>query len=300
MRIYFISLFLFVALSTSAQDRLQTADQILLYQRVTGGWPKNIDMSIPLSKEEKAQVQKDKQRTDDSTIDNGATTRQIRFLAEAYQETHKEKYKNGVRKGLEYLLSGQYANGGWPQFWPDPVGYQVHITYNDDAMANTMFLFKDIIAQKKPFQGDITDETLRKRLQESFDKGIDIILKTQIIVNGERTVWCQQHDHITLEPAKARSYELPSFCAYESVPLVQLLMSLPHPNEEVKKAIAGAKKWLKEHQLPDGTWARYYDLKEAKPFFCDRDGIPRRSLDEIGDERRYGYKWYHTRPKEIL
>jgi len=52
--------------------------------------------------------------------------------------------------------------------------------------------------------------------------------------------------------------------------------------------------------LPDGRWARFYDLKEGKPFFCDRDGIPRRSINEIGDERRYGYQWYNTRPNQIL
>ena len=31
-------------------------DQMLIYQRVTGGWPKNIDMAKPMSEAEKAQV----------------------------------------------------------------------------------------------------------------------------------------------------------------------------------------------------------------------------------------------------
>lgn len=286
-------------LTATAQDT-KVADQILLYQRVTGGWPKNIDMSVPLSDAEKAQVLADKKRTDDSTIDNGATSKQLKYLAETYQLTREEKYRTAFLKGIQYLLSGQYPNGGWPQFWPNPKGYQVHITYNDDAIANILFLFQRIIAQEPPYQGDLTTDSLRQHLQESFDKGIDIILKTQIIVDGKPTVWCQQHDHITLQPAKARAYELPSFCSAESVPLVQLLMSLPRPSPEVKKAIDGAIEWFKSHQLPDGRWARFYDLKEGKPFFCDRDGIPRRSINEIGEERRYGYQWYNTRPNQIL
>lgn len=286
-------------LTATAQDT-KVADQILLYQRVTGGWPKNIDMSVPLSDAEKAQVLAEKKRTDDSTIDNGATSKQLKYLAETYQLTREEKYRAAFLKGIQYLLSGQYPNGGWPQFWPNPKGYQVHITYNDDAIANILFLFQRIIAQEPPYQGDLTTDSLRQHLQESFDKGIDIILKTQIIVDGKPTVWCQQHDHITLQPAKARAYELPSFCSAESVPLVQLLMSLPHSSPEVKKAIDGAIEWFKSHQLPDGRWARFYDLKEGKPFFCDRDGIPRRSINEIGDERRYGYQWYNTRPNQIL
>ena len=286
-------------LTATAQDT-KVADQILLYQRVTGGWPKNIDMSVPLSDAEKAQVLADKKRTDDSTIDNGATSKQLKYLAETYQLTREEKYRTAFLKGIQYLLSGQYPNGGWPQFWPNPKGYQVHITYNDDAIANILFLFQRIIAQEPPYQGDLTTDSLRQHLQKSFDKGIDIILKTQIIVDGKPTVWCQQHDHITLQPAKARAYELPSFCSAESVPLVQLLMSLPRPSPEVKKAIDGAIEWFKSHQLPDGRWARFYDLKEGKPFFCDRDGIPRRSINEIGEERRYGYQWYNTRPNQIL
>jgi pectinesterase len=38
--------------------------------------------------------------------------------------------------------------------------------------------------------------------------------------------------------------------------------------------------------------ARFYDLETGKPFFCDRDGIKKASLAEIGDERRNGYSWY--------
>ena len=54
----------------SAEAR-RIADQVLLYQRVTGGWPKNINMSRPLSDDERAKVLKDKERRDDSTTDNG-------------------------------------------------------------------------------------------------------------------------------------------------------------------------------------------------------------------------------------
>ena len=37
-------------------------DQILLYQRASGGWPKNIDMAKPLSDDERKAVEKDKAR----------------------------------------------------------------------------------------------------------------------------------------------------------------------------------------------------------------------------------------------
>ena len=45
-------------------------EQLMLYQRVTGGWPKNTNMVSPLTPTQREAVLADKQRTDDSTTDN--------------------------------------------------------------------------------------------------------------------------------------------------------------------------------------------------------------------------------------
>mgnify|MGYP001943191261 CR=1 FL=1 len=301
----------------------RVGDEILLFQRVTGGWPKNIDMTRHLSGEETEQIRQDKSRRDDSTTDNDATSTQLKFLARLWQQTKDNKYREGFAKGVEYLLSGQYDNGGWPQFWPQNRGYQVHITYNDDAMANTMMLLRDIADSKEPYQGKLVDKSLRRKAAEAFDKGVDCILKTQIIANGKPTVWCQQHDHVTLRPAPARAYELPSYCSAESAVLIRLLMSIPNPDEGIKHAVHSAMQWLDDHKITgyryvhsrrgnldspshldrDNTagpiWARFYDLEYESPYVCDRDGIPRRHLEEIGAERRNGYSWYNNKPAAL-
>ena len=49
------------------------AENVLAFQRCTGGWPKNIDMARRMNDKELAKVIKDKSRRDDSTIDNNAT-----------------------------------------------------------------------------------------------------------------------------------------------------------------------------------------------------------------------------------
>ena len=168
-------------------------------------------MSRPLSDEERSQVLADKARRDDSTTDNGATTMQMRYLARMYQATKDARYKEGFVRAVEYLLSGQYENGGWPQFWPDPRGYQKHITYNDGAMYNTMMLLRRVAEQEGDCKG-LADKQLRKRCMEAFNKGVECILVTQMRNgDGELTVWCQQHDRDTYAPAKARAYELPSY-----------------------------------------------------------------------------------------
>ena len=304
------------------EDALRVGDQVLTYQRVTGGWPKNIDMSRRLTDAELARVLAEKNRTDDSTIDNGATTSQMIYLARLWQATREPRFRDGFNKAVEYLLSGQYENGGWPQFWPENKGYQVHITFNDDAIVNTLDLFRSISSEQEPYGGGLTDAALRDRLRTAFDKGIECILATQILQDGKPSVWCQQHDRETFAPAPARAYELPSYCSAESVGIVRLLMTLPNPDARVKRAIHGAMRWFDTYKLtglrvtrafdggvmntklvedPAATpiWGRFYDLKWCEPYVCDRDGIPRRRLEEIGPERRNGYSWYNNRPASL-
>lgn len=298
-------------------------DQLIAYQRITGGWAKNIDVVRPLSKEEMDKVLSEKSRTDDSTTDNDATNIQLVYLARLYQGTKDTKYRDSFNKGVEYLLSGQYPNGGWPQFWPNPHGYQVHITYNDDAMVNTLKLLQSMVQQKAPYNGDLTSSAQRKRMQKAITKAIDIILKTQIMKDGKPSVWCQQHARETLKPAKARAYELPSYCSAESASLVKFLMEQENPTPQMKKAIHGAMAWFDKYKITGyrvkrsisqsgrmnteliedanarPLWSRYYDLDRCEPYVCDRDGLPRRHLHQIGEERRNSYSWYSDRPNDL-
>lgn len=306
----------------STPEARRVGDQLILFQRVTGGWPKNTDMVTPLTYEQRKAVEAEKGRTDDSTVDNNATTRQMLFLANLYRITKEPRYREAVRKGMEYLLSGQYDNGGWPQFWPDPKGYQIHITYNDGNMANIMKLFMAATSGKKPFDNDIADEALRSRMEKAVERGIECILKTQIRVKGKPTVWCQQHDRETFEPAGARAFELPSYCSAESEGLVEVLMDVANPDKRIIEAVNGAMAWFDKYKITGykvvrtgrfddlagrdtrlvadkaakPLWGRFYDLEYCEPFLVDRDGIPRRRLEDIGFERRSGYAWYCDSP----
>lgn len=302
-----------------SDEARRIGDQVLMYQRVTGGWPKNIDMVRELDDNERARILQEKDRRYDSTTDNDATILQLRYLARLYKATGEEKYRDAFHRGIDFLLEGQYPNGGWPQFWPENSGYQIHITYNDNAMVGTMTVIRDLMYGAEPFDvPGLMPEGYRKKLMDSFYRGVECILATQIVTDGKPTVWCQQHYRDTYAPAPARSYELPSYCSNESAGIVALLMQVPDPDERIKRSVHGAMRWLDDHKItgyrlsyrndegepdthlvpdPDAPalWARFYDLEYGEPYVCDRDGIPRRHLSEIGSERRNGYGWYSDR-----
>lgn len=302
-------------------DAKAVAENVLLYQRESGGWPKNKPMHNPLTPEEKAALKENKPGME-ASLDNDATTTEMRFMAKMYNQTKDEKYRKSFEKALDYILEAQYDNGGWPQFYPLREGYYTHITYNDNCMVNIMDLLRDIF-NKDPMFAFVETDAMIAKAKKSFDKGVECILKTQIICDGKPSVWCAQHDENTLAPAKARAYELPSFSGGESGDIICLLMEIPNPSKEIINAVEGAISWLQAHKiegikvvwrLPDGSedrhieadpnaptiWARFYDLDTQKPYFCGRDGVKREKLADIEYERRNGYGYYTYAPQRAL
>ena len=303
----------------TTQEALRIGDNVLLYQQTTGGWPKNIYIPAELTEEERRAALAQKDDVNESTIDNKATTTEIAYLSRLYNATGIAKYKDAAIRGIRYLFEAQYDNGGWPQFYPRPKGYYTHITYNDDAMTNVLKLLRDVSKGKAPYA--YLPEDIRRQAKASLDKGVDCILKTQVRQNGKLTAWCAQHDERTLAPAKARAYELPSLSGQESDDIVLFLMSLSKPSPEIIASVDAAVAWFRAVQI-DGLkretftdaegrkdyrmvpcregedcpplWARFYTLEDNRPFFCDRDGIMRYDLSEIGHERRNGYSWYNS------
>jgi len=307
---------LFAAADAPAEDRLsrETAETLLLYQRDSGGWPKNFEWDDRVDNQKKKELLSQKRRND-TTIDNGATYREISYLTRAYTRWKDERYKQAAHMGIVFLLEAQYDNGGWPQYYPDATGYHRHITFNDNAMIGVMSLFRDIEHGKPEFS--FVNERTRRKAAEAGRKGIDCILKCQIVVNGAKTVWCAQHDEKTLKPRKARSYELASLSGAESVRIVSFLMMIDNPTRDVAEAIESAVAWFDKAKIsgikvervedaskPGGSdrvvvrdssappmWARFYEIETNRPFFCSRDGVPKYRLSEISHERRTGYSW---------
>lgn len=304
------------------------ADNILLYQKDNGGWPKNYDMQAILTPGQQDTLIQAKPILN-TTFDNRTTYSQINYLFKAYAFSGDKRYYDAAIKGLDYILAAQYANGGWPQYYPLEKGYSRHITFNDDAMGGVMWLLKNIVEKKPEFAG--IDAAYRLRLQTAYEKGLDCILKTQINDAGRPTAWCQQYEETTLQPAWARKFEPPSICNGESVDIVLLLMSIKDPSPAVINAVQDAVAWFNESKISgirvktipapemvtpftvsthdrvvvnDSTappiWTRYYELQTHRPLFCNRDSKVVYTLAEVDRERRDGYSWYTYEPQKVL
>jgi PelA/Pel-15E family pectate lyase len=184
-------------------------------------------------------------------------------------------------------------------------------------------VLRDVAAQKAPFTG--LDPALVPQAQAAVERGIGCILKTQYVRGGQLTAWCAQYDEKTLQPAKARAFELASLSGDESVNIVRFLMGIEKPSPEVRKAIDSAVAWFDKVKLKDTTmkdipapneprghdrvivpeagsmlWARFYELNTDRPIYVGRDSQVHYQLSEIENERRAGYLYAGTWPDKLL
>ena len=312
------------------------ADIIVSFQTPAGGWSKNLNLSQhPRAPGEgfapdnisryEGVADFDKPHNAHwnyvGTFDNDATVTELRFLAKiitAVGTKPSASYRTAFLRGIDYILAAQYPNGGWPQVWPLQGGYHDTITYNDDAMINVLSLLRGVSEGINEFA--FVPASTRARAAASVKRGIECILATQIVVDGHRTVWCQQHDPLTLRPASGRNYEMPSEVSSESAQIMAFLMQQSKPTTQIIAAVRAAAVWFEKAKISDvgfqraddgerrlvpspgdgPLWARYYQIGTDRPIFGDRDKTIHDNLDEISRERRFGYAWYRSDPQRAL
>lgn len=228
-------------------EAVAVAENVLLYQRNNGGWHKNIEMHQPLTDSEKQVIAGEKNK--ESCLDNTATTQEMRFLAKVYKHVKDDRYQAAFLKGLNMIIKAQLSKGGWAQYYPyRGRGYWDYITFNDNLTVNCLKLLWDIYEGKNEFSG-IVNEAAVASAKSAYDKGLQCILDCQIVDEGVKTVWCAQHDPITLDAAVGRPHEHPSFSGGESVDILEFLMDIENPSEAVQEAVIAGVKWMDEHKI---------------------------------------------------
>jgi PelA/Pel-15E family pectate lyase len=331
----------------TSDEALKDARNIVTWQVADGGWSKNIDMVTKprapgdlydADNENRFPDLADFDKPADpswhyiATLDNDSTWMQIRFLARvgtallaAHRDADAAPICAAVQRGVEYLLDSEYPNGGWPQVWPLEGAYHDTITINDDAMTHAVEILNDVAEGAPNYK--FLPAAMVKRAGPAAQRGIDCLLKLQIVENGVKTAWAQQYDALTLEPASARNYEMPSLTSDESFPVVEFFMSLPNPTPAEVAAVHAACAWFVKVEIfgfrygsgnfmadrssqggrklvavagAGPIWARYYQIGTDLPIFGDRDKTIHDDVNELSLERRNGYSWYNAEGVAVL
>ncbi|MGQ9731664.1 MAG: pectate lyase [Candidatus Zipacnadales bacterium] len=254
-------------------------------QLACGGWDYLIDFDPEASKkwyyrrDLEAGVKISEGQRNQCTFDDNTTQHALRCLmgVDRVANFEWEAVHGAALAGLQCLMEAQFENGAWPQRWPlSDTGYSRYYTFNDNAI-------NDCISVLLEAYTTYNDE----RYFECAKRGGDFIILSQC--PEPQAGWAQQYDH-DMKPAPARWFEPAAVNGAVTPRNIRTLIELYRATRDEKylKPIPPAIKWLQTSRLPNGKWARFYELGTNKPLYVNMD----RQVVYVYDETiRPGYSW---------
>lgn len=270
------------------------ADLIVALQNEDGGFqvlPDNYEMS---QKETGLGSMKDV-----SSVYNGATTAELKYLAKYITANKPEdsKYQDAFVKGIKYLLTTQCDNGGWSMNPGSGSGFNANIEVGNKAMTEVLTLLSDIAMLNNQDYVFARKAMNVDEIKSAVEKGNDFIVKSQISNNNKKSGWATQYDksgNVTM----GHTYERESVSSYTTKDVIDYLMTIHNPSQDIKDAVESAYSWLKDVKIADkeqkvvkdtsmnngfdvylvdgsGTWASNYVYDKAtdsyRPLYSDVD-----------------------------
>lgn len=270
------------------------ADLIVALQNEDGGFqvlPDNYEMS---QKETGLGSMKDV-----SSVYNGATTAELKYLAKYITANKPEdsKYQDAFVKGIKYLLTTQRDNGGWSMNPGSGSGFNANIEVGNKAMTEVLTLLSDIAILNNQDYVFARKAMNVDEIKSAVEKGNDFIVKSQISNNNKKSGWATQYDksgNVTM----GHTYERESVSSYTTKDVIDYLMTIHNPSQDIKDAVESAYSWLKDVKIADkeqkvvkdtsmnngfdvylvdgsGTWASNYVYDKVtdsyRPLYSDVD-----------------------------
>lgn len=270
------------------------ADLIVALQNEDGGFqvlPDNYEMS---QKETGLGSMKDV-----SSVYNGATTSELKYLAKYITANKPEdsKYQDAFVKGIKYLLTTQHDNGGWSMNPGSGSGFNANIEVGNKAMTEVLTLLSDIAILNNQDYVFARKAMNVDEIKSAVEKGNDFIVKSQISNNNKKSGWATQYDksgNVTM----GHTYERESVSSYTTKDVIDYLMTIHNPSQDIKDVVESAYSWLKDVKIADkeqkvvkdtsmnngfdvylidgsGTWASNYVYDKAtdsyRPLYSDVD-----------------------------
>lgn len=265
----------------------ETALALAWTQLASGGWGYRIEFDPVKSQQRyyrrdvEAGDMNRGERDNTTTFDDDNSQSALRLLmrVDSVLQQQDLEVHRAVAYGLAQLLAAQYPNGAWPQRYNgeprNPADSSVQRARFPATWSRT-FPRVDFHAFYT-FNDNVICDVIRTLLEahriygtqaylDAARKGGDFILLAQL--PAPQPVWAQQYNP-RMEPAWARKFEPPAAVSGESGGVVHTLVDLYLYTGEDKylTPIPAAVDWFQRSRLPDGRWARFYELQTNRPLY---------------------------------
>lgn len=266
------------------------AGALMKCQLASGGWYSDYDFApekaghFHLRSQWEAGDKETGKRRNASTLDDNKTQSALLLMLEISNEgafKNDEPLQKAKKSAFDALLAAQAPCGAWPQQFAGPAdasapvkkasypetwsrtfpkeNYTSYYTLNDGNLSEIAKLLTRGYELEK-------DE----RYLAALKKLGDFFILAQM--PEPQPVWAMQYNR-DMHPAWARKFEPPSVTAFESLEAMETLHDLWLLTGEDKYLVPmqAALAWYERSKLPDGTHARFYELKTNKPLFFVKD-----------------------------
>lgn len=278
----------------------EAAEAVVYGQLESGGWTQVIHFAPP----ERGRLGKYRHGRGGSwnvsSLDDGQTQAALQFLVRADQAMNFQNARihEAAFYGLDALLQAQFPNGAFPQGWRGPVepqpvvkarypdydwktegrvkNYWDYYTLNDN-LAGTVA--STLIAAHQVYRND--------RYQAALEKLGGFLILAQM--PEPQPGWCQQYNY-EMVPIWARKFEPPAITGWESQDVMETLIQIARHTGKPKylEPIPRALEYFNKCLLPDGTIARYYELRTNRPLYMD--ARYHLTYDDSAAPDHYGWK----------
>jgi len=272
------------------QAARDAAGTLMKCQLASGGWGSDFDFEPEKAKRFHLRSQWEAgdtetgKRKKTSTLDDNKTQSALLLMLEISNEAafkNDEPLQKAKKTAFDALLAAQAPCGAWPQQFDGPAdasapvkkasypgtwsrtfpkeNYTSYYTLNDGNLSE----IAKVLTRGYELEKD-------ERYLAALKKLGDFLILAQM--PEPQPVWAMQYNR-EMHPAWARKFEPPSVTAFESLEAMETLHDLWVLTGEDKyiAPMQAALAWYERSKLPDGTHARFYELKTNKPLFFVKD-----------------------------
>jgi hypothetical protein len=299
----------------------EAARALAMTQLESGGWQHLIEFDpearkawcyrITPAAQRDPQARAENKLCDATTIDDNISQSALELLmrVDVALDGGDPLIRGAASYGLEKFIDAQYPNGAWPVRFsrrvPNGEAWAAWRARYPESWSRTQVEITDRLfySTNDNLIGDMLRVFLvahrlyrRDAYLASAIRAGEFLLAAQM--PEPQPGWAQQYNR-DMEPIWGRKFEPPAIASWETRRAIDALLDLYlyTDKERYLEAAGRAAGWLEGSRLPDGRWARYYELQTNRPLYMTSDY--RLTHDDSDTPRHYGFSGGFDIPRTL-